>query len=345
MALFEPKHQELPWYGNMTRQTLRDQARNAPMQFNLEQFYSNLYNALSNQNYANSLLGTDGGPSTFTWKGTNGRTRTATFDTPASRGLLDLYEKDISPTMQRIASANATATRTADIGDVATLGPQAREALRVSNPEAAALLDKLYGTAMSDLNEGANLNDSEMRLAQQATRAGQSARGMGFGQGDAFAESLNALNYGRGLQQERKANAYQALGGLESFYGDVFNRVLGRPNGTTAMGNNFLGMTGAGKGITQTGMFNANDPLAYNIHAFNANASNVAHNIGQEQWAHMMDQVKDTALQVGGMMAGMGGMGGGSGTSWSSGAGGGGGVGGYVSQNPTGGYGGYGMQY
>lgn len=298
----------------MTNTTLRNQARNAPLQFNLEQFYSQLYNQLAGQNYENSLLGSEGGEQTFNWTGQKGRQRSATLKTPGTRGLLDIYEKEIAPAMQRTATSN----RTADINDVATLGPKMREALRASSPEIATLLDKLYGSATSDLELGASLNPSESRNISNAVRSGQAARGMGLGPNDNFNEALTSLNYGRGLQEQRRGNASQAVGLLESFYGDPQGRVLGTGTGTGNATAAFFGGTGAGRGMSRTGLFNPSDPLAYNIHAFNANATNQDKAMGQEQWAHMMDQIKASLENIGGMFAG--GMGGSSGgNTWSSG--------------------------
>jgi hypothetical protein len=181
------------------------------------------------------------------------------------RGFLSIYNEDIMPALQRARSG----ARAADIADVQELGPEMREALRVANPEAAALLDELFGQSELDLGLGATLNPSEYRNISQAIAAGQMERGMGYGPGDNFEQALASLDYGRGLQRERRAFAGNTLAQLEEFYGNPFERILARSDGNAG-----LGVAGAGLGASkQENLFNPESDYAGSIFNTIYNAS------------------------------------------------------------------------
>jgi len=314
MALFEPGHENVPWPDAQYGANIRTQAKWAPSIYSLEAAFSPLMADLGAYNYETGLLGSEAGSREldyFTLRRGRPVMQHTTVNTPGSRGYLDIYENEIAPSTRRISSGN----RAADVGDVETLAPRLREAIRTSSPDITALLDELYSQASGDLKLGADLNSSERRNIEQGTRAGQSARGMGFGPNDSFEEALYSLDYGRGLQRERRGFAGDMVGMLEGFYGDMPSRILGRDAGSGAMAANLFGQTGGGRGGAPQ-MFHGESPWASSIYGFNASAANADKAIGQEQWAHMMDQIKDSMFRIGSMAAG--GMGGGGGdTSWS----------------------------
>jgi hypothetical protein len=99
--------------------SLATQLRLAPDVYNAESTYQPLYAQLSQNILADSLLGTNGAP-----------------------GLLDLYGKATTQLGQQQIDAN-TAQRTADIADVARLGPQAQAAYMAANPQLAAAMGGL----------------------------------------------------------------------------------------------------------------------------------------------------------------------------------------------------------
>jgi hypothetical protein len=68
-------------------------------------------------------------------------------------------------------------------------------------------MDKLTGSANSDLDAGASLDPGLQQLSQQATRQGQAARGLGYGPGDAMQESMAMTQFGNQLRQQRQQNA------------------------------------------------------------------------------------------------------------------------------------------
>lgn len=178
------------------------------------------------------------------------------------RGFLDMLENDINPALLRLD----TAQRESDIGDIATLGPKAREALRLANPDNAALLDQLNEQANSELALGAQLDPSMRREVEQGVRAGQSARGMGFGNSDLFEELMATGSRGEAMRDKRRGFASQLLGLNQAIYGDPFQQILGRPSGAGAAS----GIFGQASGL-QAGPSLFNPESSYMQDLFNTN--------------------------------------------------------------------------
>jgi hypothetical protein len=180
--------------------------------------------------------------------------RTGTATRGAQRGFLSIFEEDIMPSVARAQSTQ----RAADIADVAKLGPEARAALRIANPDAAALLDEMFEQAQGDLGAGAMLTPAQERMMRQYVRGGQAARGVGFSEGDTFQEALTSLDYGRGLERDRRAYAGNVLDQLEAFYGDPFAAILNRSSQSAAQG--LLGQGNASSRMPS--LFNPESSLA-----------------------------------------------------------------------------------
>jgi hypothetical protein len=337
MSLFDisPNAVYQPGYGAQTRKTLQNQISLAPQLYQANEQFQPLYGSLNLQNIDQFLNGTPeqvydtysfrnpvyksgggggglfdtafdlspGSPGIFDlfggggdgkklvrpggWKKSGSATR------GAQRGFLDMYLNDIIPSTLQAQ----TKQRSADIADVANLGPEAREALRKANPEAAALLDQLYGSAQSDLALGASLNDSETRNIQQASRAGQSARGMGLGPNDNFQEALSSLDYGRGLENQRRGFAGGVFSQLQNFYGDPFQAILGRSSqsGAQALGGQGIGASRQGS------LFNPESSYAQDVFNTSLNQRQSVENAGASA----------NAAMLGGIISAIGGIGGG----------------------------------
>lgn len=210
--------------------------------------FSPLFTQQSMSNLDTLLSGSAGGPTTVNYlqrlRGGKVSPRSYTTTMAPSRGLLDIYERDLAPMMSRTGTAAASAQRAGDVADFANLGGSARSAIQQTNPGGARLLDELTGQASSDLALGASLNPSELRNIQQATRAGQAARGMSMGPRETFDEALNSLNYGRGLQNERRGFASSLVGQNQAMYQEPIMAILGRPSGAGAQAQGFLGQAG-----------------------------------------------------------------------------------------------------
>lgn len=117
-------------YAQEAQDTLATQIQLAPQLYASEAQYQPLYTQLALQNAQTSLLGGNG-----------------------QMGLIDLYNK-INPQLSQISAASNTAQRTADIQDVANLGPQMRAALQASNPELFANLAKAEAAGGNSTSSG-----------------------------------------------------------------------------------------------------------------------------------------------------------------------------------------------
>lgn len=168
-----------------------------------------------------------------------------------TRGLLDIYFKDASPTAAAADRAASTAQREQDIADVTRLGAGAVDAFRSANPQQKALMDALNASALEGLSAGRNLPPGMRRLVEQNVRASQGARGFGFGMNDAMSEALATTDAAERYYQNNFQRA-QGMAGLNAATtGDPFQLVTGRASGANAgmgllgMGNqNALGTTG-----------------------------------------------------------------------------------------------------
>lgn len=155
-------------------------------------------------------------------------------------GLLDLYGK-ISPELGRQTAAANTQQRTADIADVAALGPEARAAYLAANPDLArtmatldqsvtaagqaapatltgtyggktALQQQLEQQAAAQLALNGQLSPEDLRMAQQAARGGAQARGLYDSNSAISAEVLNTA----AMQRQRRAEAQSLAAGVDA---------------------------------------------------------------------------------------------------------------------------------
>lgn len=188
--------------------------------------------------------------------------------TEATRGLLDVYEKDINPALSRMDTQALRSQREADIAAVEQLGGRATEALRQADPQQAALIDEMNQQAMSELALGGALSDSQKRNIQQGMRAGQVSRGLGVGVGDAVAEALAQAEGAEQMKASRRQFAGQVAGLNQSVKGDPFMSILGRSSGVSPMmaGQIF----GQGKSMVPGQLFNPESSYAGGLYGQNA---------------------------------------------------------------------------
>lgn len=149
----------------------------------------------------------------------------------AQKGLLRMFEEDVLPSQFR----QATAQRTQDIEDVKNLSPAAREALRIADPASAKLLDQLNSQADSELGMGTALDPGLSRLVSQAIRSRQSGTLLSNGNAGAYDEALGMGQFGQQLRNQRREFAGNVIGQNQAFYGNPFQAILGRSNGSAAL--------------------------------------------------------------------------------------------------------------
>lgn len=158
-----------------------------------------------------------------------------------TRGLLDIYFKDASPTAARADREASTAQREQDIADVTRLGAGAVQAFRAANPEQQALMQALNASAMEGLSAGRRLPPGIQRQVEQNIRAAQGGRGFGFGANDAMMEALATSDAGERYFQNNFQRATGIAGMNQATSGDPFQLVTGRASGANA-GMGLLGM-------------------------------------------------------------------------------------------------------
>ncbi len=167
------------------------------------------------------------------------------------------------PGLLELAQMANRSQRAADVADVAALGPEARAALRASNPENARLLDLLNAQAEEGLLAGTGLTPAEQRQIQQASRAAMSARGLAgsnLGLGD---ELLRQYDVGQQLLRQRQQFAGNVLGYNQNLMGDPFMQILARPGTGLNQAQSVFGQSGPS-------LFNPESPYAGGIANSNA---------------------------------------------------------------------------
>jgi len=93
-----------------------------------------------------------------------------------------------------------------------------RSMLRESDPNAAAVSDRLIQQALQDVSAGSNLTPQQQRAVQQNSRAAMAARGMGGSNASLADELLKQFDLGEQLKQQRQAYAMNALGLAQNLY-------------------------------------------------------------------------------------------------------------------------------
>lgn len=195
-----------------------------------------------------------------------------------NNGLLDIMAT-YGPDLARINQQSLSAQRAGDIADVQSLAGASRTAYDQLNPEGAGLLKRINALRMSELDNPYSMTASQRRESEQNVRGAQAARGFGYGPTDAFTEAMYLGDRQRGLYNERLQAAGQTIGLNQSFYGDPFQQILGRPSGSNAQG---LYQQAAGVGPSQ--VFDPYNDYFGEAYASNANAktaANISHKNNQ----------------------------------------------------------------
>lgn len=167
---------------------------------------------------------------------------TGTRTIPGQAGLTSLLQQ-----------AN-TAQRTADINDVANLGPQATQAMLQADPYNAQLLASLNSQANAELSAGSGLTPDQARAMAQQSRAAFAARGMSGSAGATADEILRQFNLGQQLLQQRQQFAQSVLGNNQAVIGDPFQQILGRPSSALPAAYQGMGQSGPSLFNPQAGL-------------------------------------------------------------------------------------------
>lgn len=236
-------------YGQETRDTLEAQIDLAPELFAAEAEYGPKYAQLNLEKLGTTLRG-DG----------------------VSPGLLALYEEEIAPTLSRVSSADRDSRIAGELGALETYAPRVTSALREASGS-APLLDLLNAQAQEELAAGADLDPSLEREISQGVRAGQAARGMGWGQPDVVTEAYSRGARGEELRRGRRNFAANVVGLNQAVSGDPLMAILGRPSQTAAM---TPGVAGQAAGMSPGNIFSPESGYASDVYNTNFNADAAA---------------------------------------------------------------------
>lgn len=126
--------------------------------------------------------------------------------------------------------------------------PGATNLIRGVNPGQTALLDTMTNQAQQGLDSGAALDPSLARVATQAIRGGQAARGLGYGPSDVLQESSALTQLGDSLRQERQNYASNVAG--------MNNQYQTQPSLSLLQGlmSGGAGLMGGGPSLTPTSL-------------------------------------------------------------------------------------------
>jgi hypothetical protein len=183
---------------------------------------------------------------------------------------------ETQPQLDTMNAVSETAGRAGDVSDLAKLGPGALEALRSANPNQARLLDALNTSAQTNLQAGSKLTPWQQLQANQATRGGQAARGMGFGPSDVLSDTLGQEEFGQNLLESRQRFGTTMAGVNQSTTTSPIMELLARLRGNTGQGMQLLS-SGMNAGRT-TGprMFDPQNSYASDVYNTNYNADAAA---------------------------------------------------------------------
>lgn len=182
-----------------------------------------------------------------------------------SKGLLDLYEQDITPTMTRIENADRASRIAGEMDAINKYGKSVTETLRDASGN-RELLAMMNDQARSELAAGASLDPSLRREIQQGIRSAQASRGMGYGMRDLADESIMTAMQAEQLRRNRQNFATQVIGLNQATGGDPFMAILGRPSQAFQATQNVGGQAyGMSQGIGNK-IFNPTDQYAADLY-------------------------------------------------------------------------------
>ena len=230
----------------------------------------------------------------------NDTARTALYGDRGNNGMLALMAES-GPELARINQSALSAQRAGDIADVSSLAGASRSAYEQLNPEGAALLKRINSLRMEELADPYAMSASQRRGAEQNVRGAQSVRGFGMGPTDAFQEASYLGDRQRGLFNERMQGAGQTIGLNQSFYGDPFQQILGRPSGSNAQG-----LYQQAQGVGPQQVFDPYSSYFGNAYGFNANAQNAANISAANNSAAVTGAMFGAVGNLGGSLLGAG---------------------------------------
>jgi hypothetical protein len=216
------------------------------------------------------------------------------FGTGGQPGVLDQYGR-MQPQLTEFQTQANTAQRTADIGDITALGPQAYGAMRAYNPQQTALLDAYNQQAMQGLQLGSQMDPATLSQIKNLSLGKTGGNGWGFDPASLASYAGSTGQAGEALRQTRLGNAGTAMSLNQALMGDPFLQILGRSSGVS---NPALALSGQGQaGASNLGpnLYNPESAYAGNLNNANqqAHLASEAANLGM--WGSIVESAGNVA--------------------------------------------------
>ena len=187
--------------------------------------------------------------------------------------------------MPELAAAEAQNRRAMIEGDLQTIKDYSEDVRMAVDPQRERLLSALSQRAEDDLALGYSISPGMEREFQQSVRAGQAARGFGYGTNDIAAEAAFTAGQKDAMRNQRSQFAANVVNLKASAGVDPFMALLGRQSSAGGM---IGGIGQQGQAMGQQGMqsadfgmnpyfqdlYNTNYNAQVNVAMANANASN-----------------------------------------------------------------------
>lgn len=177
-------------------------------------------NRLELQNIYDLLLGTDG-----------------------KAGTLGLYTNTVLPALTDAQNTAVSSTRSSFLDDLGSMGGSATEGIRSLNPSQSRLYDLLATDAEAGLKAGDRLTREETYNTVNPIRSDWASRGLGASAPAQLDEAVNLLTAGRGVGQQRRANAAGVAELGNRYYTQPALNILGAASAPTNQAQSFVAGT------------------------------------------------------------------------------------------------------
>jgi hypothetical protein len=218
--------------------------------------------------------------------------------TPATRGLLDIYGEDIMPALTEAETAATTARRSANMGDLATLGPGAVANMKALDPESAALYESLQADAAAGLAAGDRLTSDQQFNVTNPIRSSYASRGFSPGAMEGLEEGINLFGAGNALGQQRRGQAAGVAALGQSLYTNPALNWLSPGSTVAGAGQSFLGYGGSSPSVLDqlggygSSLFGQNSGNMQSTEFWNAKNT-------QDAWGNIASGVNDVIGGIG----------------------------------------------
>jgi hypothetical protein len=189
-------------------------------------------------------------------------------------GYLDIYQNKVAPVLNATTATANTAARTANLGDLASLGPGAADAVAGIDPATAALSKSLTSTATGQLAQGTAIDPFTMDNTINSVLGAYSNRGLGTSPTAQLGLSTGLAAGGQALLGQRESTASGVVNQNMQNYTDPILAMLGINSPTAGQAQN-LTTTGSGlaTGATSPTSITTNDLTSLLGTTYNASAA------------------------------------------------------------------------